>query len=133
MGRARAVALNRAFYKKTEELCDGYTDKIDPAKKTVGIPRCLMLHRLFPLANAYFSRLGYNVLLSPDTTEEQVRLAQENARGETCHPVKLILRQAMARSRSVKPRLTSSHAELSHDHPARELRNAVAHTTIACP
>lgn len=86
-----AVALNRAFYKKTEELfLEGYTGKIDPAKKTVGIPRCLMLHRLFPLANAYFSRLGYNVLLSPDTTEEQVRLAQENARGETCYPVKLI-------------------------------------------
>ncbi|MFR7670864.1 MAG: hypothetical protein ACLU0O_09445 [Collinsella sp.] len=56
----RAVALNRAFTKDRGAL-RGYTDKIDPAKKTVA-SRCLMLHRLFPLANAYFSRLGYTVL-----------------------------------------------------------------------
>ncbi len=85
------VALNRAFYARTEELfLKGYTGERDPAKKTVGIPRCLMLHRLFPLANQYFSMLGYNVVLSPDTNEEIVALAQESARGETCYPVKLI-------------------------------------------
>ena len=85
------VALNRAFYARTEELfLKDYTGERDPAKKTVGIPRCLMLHRLFPLANKFFSQLGYNVVLSPDTTEEIVALAQEHARGETCYPVKLI-------------------------------------------
>ena len=85
------VALNRAFYARTEELfLKDYTGERDPAKKTVGIPRCLMLHRLFPLANQYFSKLGYNVVLSPDTNEEIVALAQEHARGETCYPVKLI-------------------------------------------
>ena len=85
------VALNRAFYARTEELfLKGYSAERDPAKKTVGIPRCLMLHRLFPLANQFFTQLGYNVVLSPDTSEEIVALAQEHARGETCYPVKLI-------------------------------------------
>ena len=85
------VSLNRAFYARNEELfLKDYTGERDPAKKTVGIPRCLMLHRLFPLANQYFSKLGYNVVLSPDTNEEIVALAQEHARGETCYPVKLI-------------------------------------------
>ncbi|WP_322155382.1 acyl-CoA dehydratase activase [Paratractidigestivibacter sp.] len=85
------VALNRAFYARTEELfLKDYDGSRDPAKKTVGIPRCLMLHRLFPLANQFFSQLGYNVVLSPDTNEEIVALAQEHARGETCYPVKLI-------------------------------------------
>ncbi len=85
------VALNRAFYARTEELfLKGYSGERDPAKKTVGIPRCLMLHRLFPLANQFFTQLGYNVVLSPDTSEEIVALAQEHARGETCYPVKLI-------------------------------------------
>ena len=85
------VALNRAFYARAEELfLKDYTGHRDPVKKTVGIPRCLMLHRLFPLANQFFSQLGYNVVLSPDTTEEIVALAQEHARGETCYPVKLI-------------------------------------------
>ncbi len=85
------VALNRAFYARTEELfLKDYTGERDPAKKTVGIPRCLMLHRLFPLANQFFTQLGYNVVLSPDTSEDIVALAQEHARGETCYPVKLI-------------------------------------------
>ena len=89
--RAAAVFANSAFYAKTEELfLAGYTGERDPAKKTVGIPRCLMLHRLFPLANAYFRKLGYNVVLSPNTDESIIARAQEFARGETCYPVKLI-------------------------------------------
>ena len=85
------VALNRAFYARAEALfLKDYMGGRSAAKKTVGIPRCLMLHRLFPLANKYFSQLGYNVVLSPDTDERIVALSQERARGETCYPVKLI-------------------------------------------
>ena len=62
----------------------------DPAKKTVGIPRCLMLHKLFPMANAFFKQLGFNVVLTDASDEETVRLAQASAQGETCYPVKLV-------------------------------------------
>lgn len=62
----------------------------NPKKKTVGIPFALMIHKFFPMANAFFISLGFNVVLTEPTSEETIRLAQESARGETCYPVKLI-------------------------------------------
>ena len=49
-----------------------------------------MIHKFFPMANAFFRHLGYNVLLSPPTNEEIIRLSQQTAQAETCYPVKLI-------------------------------------------
>lgn len=85
------VEANRRFFRKTAELfSEGYDPSIDPSKKTVGIPRCLVLYKLFPMANTFFKQLGYNVLLSDETNEEITRLAQQCAQGETCYPVKLV-------------------------------------------
>ena len=79
------------FYAKTEELyLKGYDGRIDPAKKTVGVPRCLMLHKLFPMANVFFRELGFNVLLSDATDEEAVLLSQSVAASDVCLPVKLL-------------------------------------------
>ena len=124
----QAIERNRSFYRKTEELfLKDYTGQIDPAKKTVGIPLCLMLHRLFPLANKYFTQLGFNVLLSPNTTEEQVRLAQEHARGETCYPVKLIYgHMAWLAERGV------DYIFMPSLHTIRHASSRVAHN-YACP
>ncbi len=81
----------RVFYAKTEELyLKGYDPSIDPAKKTVGIPRCLMLHKLFPMANVFFRELGFNVILSDATDEEAVLLSQSVAAPDVCLPVKLL-------------------------------------------
>lgn len=89
--REERIEANRAFYAKTEQLfLAGYTPERDPARKTVGVPRCLMLHRLFPMVNAFFRTLGYNVVLTDNTTSETIARAQELARGETCYPVKLV-------------------------------------------
>ena len=79
------------FYAKTEELyLKGYDGRIDPAKKTVGVPRCLMLHKLFPMANVFFRELGFNVQLSDATDEEAVLLSQSVAASDVCLPVKLL-------------------------------------------
>ena len=56
----------------------------------VGVPYALVIHKFFPMANAFFRNLGFNVLLSPPTNEEIIRLAQQTAQAETCYPVKLI-------------------------------------------
>lgn len=80
----------RFFGKAEKLLLVGYDPTIDPTKKTVGIPRALMLYKLLPLANAFFRQLGYNVVVSNATDEDTVRCAQETAQGETCYPVKLI-------------------------------------------
>ena len=85
------IQRNIAFYNQSNALLlEGYTGKIDPKKKTVGVPYVLMIHKFFPMANAFFTSLGYNVVLTSPTNEETIRLSQEYARGETCYPVKLI-------------------------------------------
>ena len=89
--RNEEVRKNIEFYHQADNLLlDGYTGERDPRKKTVGVPFALMIHKFFPMANAFFTSLGYNVLLTKPTNEETIRLSQENARGETCYPVKLI-------------------------------------------
>ena len=85
------IAANRAFFHKVDEMyLEGYDPVRDPAKKTVGVPRALMLHKLFPMANAFFKQLGFNVVLTDASDEETVRLAQASVQGETCYPVKLV-------------------------------------------
>ncbi len=89
--RNEEVRKNIEFYHQADKLLlDGYTGERDPRKKTVGVPFALMIHKFFPMANAFFTSLGYNVFLTKPTNEETIRLSQENARGETCYPVKLI-------------------------------------------
>lgn len=75
--------LNRFIFK-------GYDSHMDPAKKTVGIPRALFTYGMFPMFYPFFRELGVNVLLSEPTGEETVRKAQEYSLDETCYPVKLL-------------------------------------------
>ncbi len=87
----RRIDANKAFWRKSGELfLAGYTGERDPAKPTVGIPRALLLHRLFPMANAFFRELGFNTYLTPETSEDTIRAAQASCQGEVCYPVKLV-------------------------------------------
>ena len=89
--KSEAVSRNTAFYQKAGQLLlEGYDGKLDPSKKTVGIPYVLVIHKFFPMANAFFKSLGFNVLLTDPTNEETIRLSQQYAQGETCYPIKLI-------------------------------------------
>lgn len=77
---------------KIEKLyLKNYDGTIDPSKETIGIPRVLFMHRLFPLFNAFFKQLGFNVLLSDRTDNEIVELSQKQALAETCFPMKLVI------------------------------------------
>ena len=85
------VAENIAFYQRAGALLlEGYDPIRVPGKKMVGVPYALVIHKFFPMANAFFRNLGFNVLLSPPTNEEIIRLAQQTAQAETCYPVKLL-------------------------------------------
>ena len=89
--RSAEIQKNIDFYKQADKLLlEGYTGKRDPRKKTVGVPFALMIHKFFPMANAFFTSLGFNVVLTDPTSEETIRLAQQTAQGEACYPVKLI-------------------------------------------
>ncbi len=85
------IRRNKAFYRKAGQLAvEDYDGIIDPDKKTIGVPLTLIMFKFFPLVNAFFKNLGFNVVLSRTTSEETVRLSQQYAQGETCYPVKLI-------------------------------------------
>lgn len=85
------IRRNKAFYRKAGQLAAGdYDGVIDPKKKTVGVPLTLIMFKFFPMVNAFFKHLGFNVILSHPTDEETIRLSQKYAQGETCYPVKLI-------------------------------------------
>lgn len=96
VARARSVPdervlQSRALFKRSGDvLLDDHDPTINPGQKTVGIPRALMVYRLFPLFSTFFRELGYNVMISDESDEEIVRLAQGSAQGEVCYPVKLI-------------------------------------------
>ena len=82
----RQVPSNIDFYKQADKLLlEGYTGKRDPNKKIVGVPFALMIHKFFPMANVFFTSLGFNVILTDPTSEETIRLAQQTAQGETCY------------------------------------------------
>ena len=89
--RTQDVQENILFYQKASQLLlEGYDPTPVPGWKTVGIPFALMIQKFFPMANAFFKTLGFNVLLSPPTNEEIIALSQQTAQAETCYPVKLI-------------------------------------------
>ena len=86
------LAVQKPYRVKQEKslLLKDYEPICHPDKKTVGVPYALMIHKFFPMANAFFKELGFNVLLSSATSEKTIALAQQLARSETCYPVKLI-------------------------------------------
>ena len=60
-----------------ELYLQGYVKKLDHNKKTIGIPRVLFMHNLFPMFNTFFKELGFNVVLSKSTDEEIIELSQQ--------------------------------------------------------
>ena len=55
----------------------------------IGIPRILYFHEMFPFWRAFFTELGYRVVLSDATNKELIRKGVENVVAETCFPVKV--------------------------------------------
>lgn len=80
----------KVFEEIEKYYLEGYSKFTDPSKKTVGIPRVLFMHKLFPLFHTFFKELGFNVILSDQSSDKTIELSQEYAMEETCYPVKLI-------------------------------------------
>ena len=82
--------LNKQLRENTlQGYLKDYT-KPDGKKKIIGIPRAIFLYKMFPLFRGMFTKLGYDVLLSPVTDESIVALSQKYCIAETCYPIKLI-------------------------------------------
>lgn len=121
-------SANREFFEKSRALfIQGYCPGKHADAKTVGVPRCLMLHKLFPMVNAFFDHLGYNVVISDPSSEETVALSQELANGEVCYPFKLVYGHMEQLARS-----GVDYLFMPSMHTVRHVESRVAHN-YACP
>lgn len=122
------IAAGLERFRRTQALLtEGYDGALDPSKKTVGIPRALLMYKFFPMANAFFRELGFNVLFTGPTDEAVVGLAQESSQGEVCFPVKLVhghMRQLLEAG--------VDYVFMPRVHTIRHVKSHVAHN-YACP
>ena len=77
----------------------------------VGIPRSLLYYSYFPLWLAFFTEMGAEVVVSPETNKAILDAGLRSALDETCLPVKLFFGHVLALTGSVDyllvPRLIS--------------------------
>lgn len=75
----REALLMGAYRPETEEGPRG----------VIGYPRMLTFHEYFPFFRAFFSELGFSLLLSPPTSAEIVRQGVSRVASATCFPTKV--------------------------------------------
>ena len=102
-------------------------DKLPPNAPEIGIPRILYFHEMFPFWRAFFTELGYRVVLSDVTNKELIRKGVENVVAETCFPIKVSHGHVLnLLEKGVKRIFLPSIVNLKPSHP--EIPN-----TSACP
>jgi len=76
-----------------EELLFGKYDakdrKLDPNKKTIGIPRAMYTYDRLPFWGTFLSELGFNVVLSEPTNKKITNYGIDSVVAEPCFPIKL--------------------------------------------
>jgi len=79
------------FDERERWLLNVYPDRqpADPGAPVVGLPRALMLFELMPLFKAFFSELGFRVVISDRTNETIAKKSTEVVSAEFCFPVKV--------------------------------------------
>ncbi len=61
----------------------------DGRRGRLGIPRTLYMYELFPYWQAFFSSLGFKVVLSEPTHKQMIHKGLEQIVSETCYPIKV--------------------------------------------
>ncbi|MFO7615949.1 MAG: acyl-CoA dehydratase activase [Bacteroidales bacterium] len=79
------------FEERTGMLLDGYEPELDPARKTIGIPRELTIfYQQFPYWRTFLEELGFNVVLSGESSNRLLNRSIEMMTCETCLPVEMV-------------------------------------------
>jgi predicted CoA-substrate-specific enzyme activase len=89
--RTKGVAIPDLFAEREKMLFAPYEgeEEVLPHAPEIGIPRILYFHEMFPFWKAFFTTLGYRVVLSDATNKELIRKGVENVVAETCFPIKV--------------------------------------------
>ncbi len=89
--KGKGAGIPNYFEERIGMLMEGFDPGIDPAKKTVGIPRGLMVFfQQFPFWSTFFKELGFNVTVSEETSNRTVKKALSMIVAETCFPVEVM-------------------------------------------
>ncbi|HUL20523.1 MAG TPA: acyl-CoA dehydratase activase [Thermodesulfobacteriota bacterium] len=89
--RTKGSAIPDLFEEREKMLLAPYEgeEKLPPDAPEIGIPQILNFHEMLPFWKAFFSELGYRVILSDVTNKELIRKGVENVVSETCFPIKV--------------------------------------------
>ncbi len=89
--KRRSSNIPRLFDERYKALMNAYPKDIPdlPNGKTVGIPRALFFHELYPLWKAFFTELGFRVVVSDSTSRRIIRKGVENVIEDPCLPIKV--------------------------------------------
>ena len=89
--RTKGTAIPDLFEEREKMLFSPYEEeeKLPSHAPEIGIPRILYFHEMFPFWRAFFTELGYRVILSDATNKELIRKGVENVVAETCFPIKV--------------------------------------------
>ncbi|PIE32262.1 CoA activase [candidate division KSB3 bacterium] len=79
------------LFQEREKLLIGFykPEKLPERGPTIGIPRALYFHELYPFWNAFLSELGLKVVLSPRTNKKTIHKGVEGTVAESCFPIKI--------------------------------------------
>lgn len=89
--RSKGSHLPDLFEEREKILFSSYEgeERLSSDSPEIGIPRILYFHEMFPFWKAFFTELGYKVILSDPTNKELIRKGVENVVAETCFPIKV--------------------------------------------
>ena len=90
--RARENNTGYNLYRYKQELLQKYRkNEINEEKPTVGFPMGLNFFDLLPFWHTFFSELGFNIIVSPDSDRELYVKGQNTITSDTiCYPAKLM-------------------------------------------
>ncbi len=75
------------LFKERDEIV--FAQKPTRGKREIGIPRVLFFFERFPFWNAFFSSLGFEVVLSSPSNQKIIQESLENISTEACFPITL--------------------------------------------
>jgi len=89
--KGKGTGIPNYFEERIGLLTDGFEPGNDPGKVTIGIPRGLMVfYQQFPYWSTFFRELGFNVVVSDETSNQTVKKALNMIVAETCFPVEVM-------------------------------------------
>ncbi len=89
--KGKGKGIPNYFEERLDMLTDGFEPENNPEKQTIGIPRGLMVfYQQFPYWSTFFKELGFNVMVSDETSSQTVKKALNKIVAETCFPVEVM-------------------------------------------